>query len=55
MSDIDVDSSTQFSEVGGNLGIDVPSWARMSVPGNSTFDIQRAVTSACVRHVSTTP
>ena len=50
-SSINVDSSTLFSEVSGNLGIDVPSWAKIVVPGNSTFDIQRAVTSECIRFV----
>ena len=51
-SSIDVDSSTQFSEMQGNLGIDVPSWAEIRVPENTTFDIQRAVTRACIRHVN---
>lgn len=50
-SSINVDSSTQFSEVKGNLGVDVPTWAKIKVPGNATFDIQRAVTRACIRHV----
>jgi hypothetical protein len=50
-SSINVDSSTQFSKVQGNLGVDVPSWAEIRVPGNSTFDIQRAVTRACIHHV----
>lgn len=53
MSSIDIDSSTKFAEVRGNLGIDVPSWASMTVPGNLTFDIQRAVMSTCVRSCST--
>ena len=48
MNSIDVDSSTRFSEVQGNLAIQVPSWARVRVPGNSTFDIQKAVMSACI-------
>jgi hypothetical protein len=54
---MNVDSNARFSDhdddMGEDLGIDVPSWAIMRVPGNSTFDIQRAVAcaSACIRHV----
>src|ERR1700733_13243814 len=34
---INMDSSTK-------LGINVPSWAELLVPGNTTFDLQKAVT-----------
>lgn len=45
-SNVDLDSSTATANTNGGLGIDIPAWSLLDVPGNSTFDVQRAVSSA---------
>lgn len=35
----------------GNLGINAPVWASLNVPGNTSFDIQRAVIRPCMYHI----
>jgi len=47
---VDVGKSLALAEVPGGLGIDVPRWAQVEVPGSRMFDIQAAivVSSACI-------
>ncbi|KAF8149401.1 hypothetical protein B0H34DRAFT_733603 [Crassisporium funariophilum] len=40
---VDLASSLSYAEVAGNLDIDIPTWARIDVPGNTSFDVQKAV------------